>query len=122
MKKLLFYFFLAILTACSTNETKKDNIKSPSFINETTIKAVIDTVKSAQPASDLKLLEKGIKHAASLWRQEDGTASDFSVFVKKNYISDPAKRKLVFIKITNYIESLTGYNNEITIDLRKTLD
>ncbi len=109
MKKLLFYFLFAILTACSTNGPKKDNIKSPSFINETTIKTVIDTVKSAQPESDIKLLEKGIKHAASLWRQEDGTAADFSVFVKKNYISDPAKRKLVFKKISNYIESLTGY-------------
>ena len=98
MKKLLFYFLLAALTACSTHDPKKDNVKSPSFINETTIKAVIDTVKTAQPASDLKLLEKGVKHAASLWRQEDGTAIDFSVFVKKNYISDPAKRKLVFKK------------------------
>jgi len=122
MKKLLFYFLLAALTACSTHDPKKDNVKSPSFINETTIKAIIDTVKSAQPASDLKLLEKGVKHAASLWRQEDGTAIDFSVFVKKNYISDPAKRKLAFKKISDYIESITGFNNEITLDLRKTLD
>lgn len=122
MKKLLFYFLLAVLTACSTNDPKKDNVNSPSLINEVTVKAVIDTVKTAQPASDLKLLEKGVKHAASLWRQEDGTAIDFSVFVKKNYISDPTKRKIVFKKISDYIESLTGFNNEITLDLRKTLD
>jgi hypothetical protein len=122
MKNLLFYFLLALLTACSTNGPDKNNVKSPSLINSETIKAVIDTVKAAQPASDLKLLGKGVRHAASLWRQEDGTAADFSVFVKNNYISDPSKRKIVFRKISNYIESLNGYNNEITLDLRKTLD
>ena len=122
MKKLLPFFLLAVLTACSTHEPKKESTKSSVYINETTVKAVIDTVKSAQPATDPKLLEKGVKHAASLWRQEDGTATDFSEFMKKNYISDPVKRKMVFKKISGYIESLSGNNNEITLDLRKTLD
>jgi hypothetical protein len=122
MKKLLPFFLLAVLTACSTHEPKKESTKSSVYINETTVKAVIDTVKSAQPATDPMLLEKGVKHAASLWRQEDGTATDFSEFVKKNYISDPVKRKMVFKKISGYIESLSGNNNEITLDLRKTLD
>ena len=90
---------MAILTACSTKNTNKDNIKSPSLINEATVKAVIDTVKAAQPASDLKLHEKGVRHAASLWRQEDGTEANFSVFVKNNYISDPAKRNMVLTKL-----------------------
>jgi hypothetical protein len=63
-----------------------------------------------------------VKHAASLWRKEDGTSSDFSQFVKNNYISDPIKRKRVFTKISRYIESLYGNYNEITLDLRKTLD
>jgi hypothetical protein len=122
MKKLLFFFLLTAFTACSTHDTKKDNVKLSSLINEIIIKAVIDTVKSAQPASDLRLLEKGVKHTASLWRQEDGTAADFSEFVKKNYVSDPVKRKMLFEKISSYMESISGYNNEITLDLRKTLD
>jgi hypothetical protein len=122
MKKFLPYFLLAVLTACSIHEPKKENTKTAVYINETTVNVIIDTVKAAQPSSDLKLLEKGIKHAASLWRQVDGSATDFSEFVKKNYISDPAKRKMVFNKISCYIESLSGNFNEITLDLRKTLD
>ena len=122
MKKLLPFLLLAVLTNCSTHEPKKENTKSVGYISETTVKTVIDTVKASQPASDMRLLEKGVKHAASLWRQEDGTDRDFSEFIKKNYISDPSKRRIVFKKISGYIESLSGYNNEITLDLRKTLD
>ena len=122
MKKLLPFLLLAVLTNCSTHEQKKENTKSVEYISETTVKAVIDTVKASQPASDMRLLEKGVKHAASLWRKEDGTDRDFSEFIKKNYISDPSKRRIVFKKISGYLESLSGYNNEITLDLRKTLD
>jgi len=122
MKKFLPFLLLAVLTNCSTHEPKKENTESVGYISETTVKGVIDTVKASQPASDMRLLEKGVKHAASLWRQEDGTNRDFSEFIKKNYISDPSKRRIVFKKISGYLESLYGYNNEITLDLRKTLD
>jgi hypothetical protein len=122
MKKLLPLLILAVLTACSTPEQKKETTKSASFISEKTVKAVIDTVKASQLASDIRLLEKGVKHAASLWRKEDGTDRDFLEFIKKNYIADPARRRIVFNKISGYLESLSGYNNEITLDLRKTLD
>jgi len=70
----------------------------------------------------VSLLDKGIRHAASLWRTEDGTPAEFTEFVKSNYIADPSKRKVVFRKISNYIESLSGNYNNITIDLKKNLD
>ncbi len=34
--------------------------------------------------ADPVLLEKGLKHAASLWRAEDGSSQDFLEFVKAN--------------------------------------
>jgi len=122
MKKITFLLFLAILTTCTTTETKKASADSEGLINETMISAVVDAVKSAQPAADPELLEKGVKHAASLWRDEDGSASDFTEFVKTNYIADPAKRKAVFNKISNYIESIYGNFNEVSMDLKKILD
>ena len=122
MKKFIVLLTIAVLTNCSSPETKKEMVSSAGFINETTVKAVIDTVKAVQPAADLNLLKKGVKHTASLWRQTDGTPSDFSNFVKNNYISDTVKRKTVFTKISRYFESLSGNFNEITLDLRKTLD
>jgi hypothetical protein len=122
MKKIFYLIIFATLTGCSPQETKKEPAPSAGFINESTIMTVIDSVKAAHPDANIRLLEKGVKHAASLWRTTDGTPSDFLKFVKNNYISDPEKRKTVFRKISRYIESLSGNFNEITLDLRKTLD
>jgi hypothetical protein len=121
MKKLSI-IILAFLTACTSVETKKVSTSNAVFINETLIAAATDSIKALQPGADMSLLEKGVKHAASLWRDEDGTPSDFTEFVKTNYISDPAKRKIIFNKISTYIESIYGNFNEVSLDLKKTLD
>lgn len=120
MKKLVFLMAI-VMTACST-PSKKGGEAATSFIDETVITATVDRVMGEQPAADRALLEKGVRHAASLWREDDGTASEFTDFAAENYLSDPAKRKVVFLKISNYLESLGGNMNEITLDLRKVLD
>jgi hypothetical protein len=122
MKNFIALLSIALLSSCSNSEPNKEVVSQAGFIDAVTIKNVVDSVKIDQPASNLFQLEKGVKHASSLWRAEDGTKAEFSRFVKDNYIADPAKRKVVFNKISNYIESLYGNYNEITLDLRKTLD
>jgi hypothetical protein len=122
MKKLFFFLIASAIIGCTTTETKKVLTDPAVTISETTISEVINAVKSAQPAADQALLGKGVKHAASLWRDEDGSASDFTEFVKTNYIADPAKRKVVFNKISNYFESIYGNFNEVSMDLKKILD
>jgi hypothetical protein len=122
MKKFVVFFSVAILTACTSPEVKKEVTSATVYISEAEVKSVVDSVMTDHPASDLILLEKGVKHAASLWREEDGTSTDFSQFVRNNYVPDNLKRKIVFDKISRYIESLSGNYNEITLSLRKTLD
>lgn len=110
-----------VMTACST-PARKGGDAATGFIGETVIKATVDSIMAQQPAADKLLLEKGVRHAGSLWREEDGTVAEFTDFAVANYISDPAKRKTVFNKISSYMESLGGNLNEITIDLKKNLD
>lgn len=121
MKKILFLILLSVVIGCTTTEKKKEAVTSAA-ISEINIKGIVDSVKAEQSTADLYLLEKGVRHAATLWRKEDGSLSDFSEFVKKNYISDPASRKVVLTKISRYLESLSGNYNETTLALRKTLD
>ncbi|MCU0462122.1 MAG: hypothetical protein MUF36_08930 [Bacteroidales bacterium] len=123
MKKIpILLLLITLFIACTTTETKKASADSEGLINETIISAVVDAVKSSQPAADQALLGKGVKHAASLWRAEDGSASDFTEFVKTNYIADRTKRKVIFNKISSYFESIYGNFNEVSMDLKKILD
>ena len=115
MKKL-FILMIAALSACSSPEKKNDTATAAGFIDDTVIKSTVDSVRHLYPSADIYLIEKGVKHAASLWRPEDGTPAGFSAFAASNYIADPEKRRSVFLKISNYFESLNGYMNEITLD------
>lgn len=121
MKKYISLLLLA-LAACNPPETKEKVEAGSAFIGQNTVSILTDSIKLMNPSADQTLLEKGISHAASLWRSEDGTPAEFSAFVKSNYIADHAKRSEVFKKISSYFESINGNNNEITIDLKKNLD
>ncbi|MBN2665544.1 MAG: hypothetical protein JXR67_03475 [Bacteroidales bacterium] len=122
MKK---YIMLLLIIAAGCSSQKKGEEKGGTAllsIDDATITSITEGIRTEKPGADIRLLEKGVRHAASLWRQEDGTAAEFSDFVKASYIADPAQRKQVFIKMSNFFESLSGNFNEITLDLRKNLD
>lgn len=106
------------LAAC-TSVQKKNETSSQAYISDAIIASAIDSIKAGSPSANP---EKGVRHAASLWRSEDGTPQEFITFAAGNYISDPAKRKAAFLRISNYMESFGGNFNEITLDLRKHLD
>ncbi len=118
----MFLLAITLITACTGPESSKREAHPAMFINEKTIKTAISDFKPESPEANIALFEKGVRHAASLWRQSDGTAGEFLRFVKDNYISDPLKRKSVFNKVSDYFESVYGYFNEITISLRRNLD
>jgi len=121
MKKYIM-LLLIIAVGCSPQKKGEKSRSAMQAIDDATITTLMGSITADMPGADTRLLEKGIRHAASLWRQEDGTAAEFSDFVKNNYIADQAKRKQVFLKISNFLESLSGNFNEIVIDLRKNLD
>lgn len=121
MKKTLL-IFLAILTACTSQKPVEKPVKSEGNINEAIIKTVVDSLKADYPFADLSKMEKGVKHAASLWRAEDGTGAEFVKFAIDHFIGDQERRIRVFRKISSYLESFGGNFNEITLDLKKNLD
>ena len=122
MKKILFTAAIVLLAACSSDKKESRPSASSMYIDETSISSIVQNVKSSNPGADAERLEKVVKHAASLWRAEDGTPEGFADFVKENYISDPEKREILFSKISSYMESISGNFNEITLDLKKILD
>jgi len=87
-----------------------------------TINQIIDTLKRNKEIKDSDRFAKGVKHAASLWRIEDGSATDFAVFCKKNYITSETERELFFEKVSKNLESIYGHFNKITLDLKENMD
>ncbi len=83
MKKIMI-LLLTALTACSSPDAgSRMMLQSRAFIDDHTISSAVDAVKQSQQVPDTSLLVKGVKHAASLWRADDGTKDDFLTFVMR---------------------------------------
>lgn len=66
-------------------------------------------------------ISRGVHQVARLWDQRDGEDADFSQFCIDNYISDPAIRDSFFLKVSEYLETLQGYYNEMLLGLQRNV-
>jgi len=109
-------------TACTGSAPKETKPISKLSIQESTINQIVDSLKQKDGVKNIIRLEKGVKHAASLWRVEDGTSDDFATFCKTNYVVNDAERELLFDKVSINFESIFGHFNKISLDLRENVD
>lgn len=86
-------------------------------ISQSVVKQTIRTL-SAKDANNQVGIEKGVRQAASLWQTADGTDQDFQKFCETNYIADPKDKEQVFLKISDYMEGINGYYNQMTLRLQ----
>ena len=121
MKNILI-LLLCGFSACTTPAPEKAVPNFNPIISEMTINQIIDTLKLKKEIQDINRIGKGVKHAASLWRAEDGTAGDFVAFCKINFIAKEGERELFFEKVSKNFESILGHFNRITLDLKENID
>lgn len=67
-------------------------------------------------------IAKGVNQVARLWQSADGDDQVFKSFCLENYISDPAEKEQVFLKVSEYLEGIYGNFNEITLCLQRNLN
>jgi hypothetical protein len=119
IKQSLFILACVVMiSACQTTEKKQS---ASVGITETTIAATVKAVGEKHPGADAVLLEKGVKHAASLWRETDGSADDFQKFCTENFITDAAQKEATFFRFSEYFESLFGHFNKLSLDLQENM-
>ena len=111
--------FTLMLASCQTKPEKME--KSVAGITEETIGQAVKSVADKNNLSNTEIVEKGVKHAATLWRDSDGTPDDFVKFCTENFIADPAKKEATFYRFSEYFESLFGHFNKITLDLQENV-
>ena len=116
-----FIFILACLVMISACQPTEKKQSTPAGISEATISSAIKAVSEKIPGSNAALLEKGVKHAASLWRDTDGTPEDFIKFCSENYVADPAKKEASFNRFSEYMESLYGHFNKLSLNMQENV-
>ncbi|HWR99353.1 MAG TPA: hypothetical protein VN249_02000, partial [Prolixibacteraceae bacterium] len=120
--KYFILFSVLILAACATNVKKESTQMTNLRPAEKSIQAAIDTLVSKHGASMTVPIQKGVRHAASLWTSADGNDRDFISFCASSYIGDEKSRNLLLDKLSAYFESIGGHFNKITLDLRRNVD
>ena len=66
-------------------------------------------------------IDKGLQQVAAFWRPEDGSAEIFAKFCRENFIGSPERLQAYYKRLERNFEILYGHLNQISLDLKKTL-
>ena len=111
MKRMIKRLVLAIMIVMSVN-----NI-SARVIEDAAVADLVGQMTADDASIDGKLLQRGASQVAALWQESDGTAEDFTKFVKENYATTPEARRQLFDKLSKAYEVLLGTQNQVAIEL-----
>lgn len=113
-------FALFLLLGCG-QKTKEIQTMQTIITEEQSEEAVL-RISEKFPDTDRENIRRGVRHAASLWRQTDGQQDEFISFCVGNYIGNSNEKQDVFVKVSQYFESLFGHFNKMTLDLKTNVD
>ena len=64
-------------------------------------------------------MERGVKQAAALWREEDGTKEEFQAFIQEYYAKTEEERQALFESLSRMLEKLNESADMLTVELLK---
>lgn len=107
---------ICMLLACSFGYVTGHATVLPSVVTST-----IEEL-AAKDGKNQAGIAKGVNQVARLWQPADGDDQAFKSFCLENYLSDPAEKEQVFLKVSEYLEGIYGNFNEITLCLQRNLN
>ena len=116
-----FIFILACFVMISACQPTEKQQSASGVITEATVLCTVKAISEKNKNCNVPLLEKGVKYAASLWRVDDGTPANFIQFCTENYLADPAKKEASFKQLSEYMESLYGHFNKLSLDMQENV-
>ena len=114
---ILILAIIPFMIGCTTKTNHVEKVA----ISSQAIENVIDTLSSKNTNIDKALIEKGVRQVARLWETQDGTEAEFSRFCSDNFVADSAEKKQMFLKISDYLEAISGNFNEMTLRLQRNV-
>lgn len=91
------------------------------YIPNADIEEIIDDLVTRHGGTDRSRIERGVRQAAGLWRESDGTADEFESFCKEKFIGNEEARKILFGKLLVNFEILSGNMLRVKKDLMRPL-
>ena len=123
MIKNLLLVGLSICMAVSCTNVVQDQNKREELANvkPETVKQTVASLQKTHNNEAKEMIARGVKHAASLWRDVDGTEADFTAFCEEHYLADAKEKALMFEKVSRNMEILRGHFNKISLELQRPL-
>ncbi|WP_439181618.1 hypothetical protein [Carboxylicivirga taeanensis] len=121
MKKYLFLLLTTLIVTACQQQAGTNQQTEVANITEATIKTTTAAIEKLHPNANADMINRGVKHAASLWRNVDGSENDFQQFCEKHFIADASQKELMFEKVSRNLEVLFGHFNKIALDLQRPL-
>ena len=74
------------------------------MISEQQIQSAITTVLQAHPTADSAMLARGAKQVAALWRESDGTETDYQTLIASSYAATDAEKEQLYNRMAFILE------------------
>jgi hypothetical protein len=120
-KNLTIILALAVMVFSQCTNTGSNQQADQKNITDQVIQETQKAIQEKYADTDQEVLNRGVAHAASLWRASDGTPEEFKEFCLEQFIGNAEEKKVVFEKISSNFESLWGHQNKILLDLNKNM-
>lgn len=90
---------------------------SASSISKNDIEKAIKKLKNSYDSENAPRIERGVRHMASLWFEENGSSDDFIDFCVKQFISSGPELQNAFRIAEQQFEAINGYRRELSLAL-----
>ena len=96
MKHPIFLLGISLLLAACHNDA--------TMISEQQIQSAITTVLQAHSTADSAMLARGAKQVAALWRESDGTVTDYQTLIASSYAATDAEKEQLYNRMAFILE------------------
>ncbi|HNR43368.1 MAG TPA: hypothetical protein PKL65_14150, partial [Bacteroidales bacterium] len=122
MKKSIILVFMAVIFTNCTMENKKQVTEPASMlIGEPVIAQTIKALTEKHGEAAAFRIDRGVRQAASLWRDTDGTADEFTQFCTEQFVADVSELETLFKKLERNLEIFSGYFHKMDVLLKEPL-
>ena len=122
MKTFKHILFMAmIFTIASCNGPAEEREPATGIISDAVVEQAINELTGEHGEAQLARMEKGVRQAAALWREDDGSADEFKAFCMEHFVNDAQQRDDLFQSLSRNFEALWGHSNRISVELNKPL-